>query len=328
MVLGSDSDSGGSIELIGILELSMFQATIIAIALPIVTICIFILIIPWLSNGSGSRLRRYLSYLVSPPRIGSLLSEESGNDANRRNAKLWRGLKVRLFFLYLAIALFLISFILSEFYEVMLDVFLPVTQGSTGDMRIVTSIVFQSPFNAGWIGAMPWYGSLPAPSNLGIYHETWNWIFFTAAITDNPYFLETTITALLLLSLGVGSVFLAPLASKTIRHSFIPSIFFLISGMAIFTKTVFASFAHAWALIFGNASFQYGIISITGEMIPNLIDAIIYGIPILLGMFALFIVLGWKLWGVHYADVESRRWFIAYIAMSYWIGLALSILVV
>jgi hypothetical protein len=63
-------------------------------------------------------------------------------------------------------------------------------------------------------------------------------------------------------------------------------------------------------------------------MIPGLIDGIAISIPIILGLFALFSLLGWNLWNVHYADYESRTWFMVYIAMNYWIGLALTILVV
>jgi hypothetical protein len=313
--------------MISILELPVFHACIITIALPVILVCVCILIIPSLRNGSGSKVRRYLSYLVNPPRIGSLKVDAS-DDADNKDTAFWRELKVRLFFVYLGIAIFLISFMISEFYEVMIDLLLPVSQGSTGEMRTVTDVVFQSPFTAGWIGAMPWYGSLPTPSALGTFHETWSWIFFTAAITDNPYFLESVITVLLLISLGVGLAFLGPLAFKTIRYSFLPSMFFFMSGMAIFTKAAFGCFAYAWALVFGNASVQYGLMRVTGDMIPNLIDAIAFGIPIILAMFALFVVLGRKLWNAHYDDSEFRTWFLVYITMSYWLGLALTILVV
>jgi hypothetical protein len=311
-----------------LLELSVLQATILAIALPIIALCVFIIVIPWLRNGSGSKLRRYLSYLVNPPRIGSFNSAGIEEDPDRNYSAFWREIKVRLFFVYLAIGIFLVSFMISEFYEVMFDLSLPVTQGSTGEIRTVTSVVFQSPFTAGWIGAMPWYGRLPAPSSLGTYHETWSWVFITTVYTDNPYFLQTMLTAMLTISFIVGLVFLAPLAFKTIRHSFLPSIFFFMTGMSIFTKTAIGCFAQALALAFRDASIQYGIRTVTGEMIPNLIEGIAVSIPIILGLFALFTMLGWKLWKAHYADIESRSWFIVYIALSYWIGLALTILIV
>ena len=62
------------------LELTVDQATIIAIALPIIAVCVFIIVIPSLKNGSGSKFRKYLSYLVNPPRIGSYESENSEGD--------------------------------------------------------------------------------------------------------------------------------------------------------------------------------------------------------------------------------------------------------
>jgi hypothetical protein len=313
--------------MISILELPIFHATVIALALPVIALCLFVLIIPWLRNGTGSRIRRYLSYLVNPPRIGSLKVESSETDVGKKETALWREIKVRLFFVYVGIALFLISFVIGEFYEVFMDTLLPVTQGSTGEVRTVTSVVFQNPFTAGWIGAMPWYGGLPAPSALGTFHETWSWIFITASYTDNPVFLESVITILLVISFIAGLAFLAPLGIKTIRRSFVSSMFFLMTGVTIFTKAAFGCFAQAWTLLFGNASITYGIRTATGDMIPNLIDAISFGFPIILAMFTLFVVLGNKLWKMHYDDSESRTWFLVYVTMSYWLGLALTILV-
>ena len=296
---------------------------IIAIALPIVAICLFILIITSLKKGSSSKFRRYLSYLIKPPRIGSLESQD-GN-VEYRSAALWRGVKVRLYFVYLAIALFLVSFIISEFYQVMFDLSLPVTQGSTGEIRTVTSVVFMSPFEAGWIGAMPWYGQLPAPAGLGTYHTSWSWIFITAAFTDNPDFLNSMVIVMLLISVIVGLVFLAPLASKTIRRSFLPSMFFFLTGMMVFTKTALGSAAQAIALALG-AQIQYGITIATGDMVPNLIQGIVMGLPVILAMFCLFVVLGWKLWKEYYQDSVSRRWFMFYVTMSFLLGLAIPIL--
>ena len=325
MAWRSDSDSGVEVKMISILEFSVNQATIIVIALPIVVLCLFILISSRLRNGSGSKFRRYLSYLVSPPRIGSFNFVPAEDDAEQEHAALWREIKVRLFFVYLGIAFFLISFMISEFYEVMFDLFLSVSQGSSEEMRTVTSVIFQSPFSAGWIGALPWYGQLPLPAGLGTYHESWSWIFFTAGITDNPDFLNSTVMVMLLISIVVGLVFLAPLASKTIRRSFLPSMFFFLTGMLVFTKTAVGCAAQAITLALGG-QIQFGIKTVSGDMIPNLIQGIAIGFPIVLAMFCLFIVIGWKLWKVHYSDPTSRRWFIFSITVSFWLGLAIPII--
>jgi hypothetical protein len=327
MVLETNHSSGVATMMISILELSVQQTITIAITLPIVALCLFILIIPWLRNGSGSKLRRYLSYLVTPPQIRTS-SEAQDDNLERRSSLLKRELKVTLFFVYLGIALFLISFVIGEFYEVFLDILLPVTQSSTGEERIVTSVVFQSPFNAGWVGSFPWYGQLPLPVGWGTYHESWSWIFATAAFTDNPNFLGTTVTVLLLFSFLVGLVFLAPLAIKRIRHSFLPSMFFFMTGMTVFTKAAIGCIAQTLALWFGNAQIRIGVLTITGSMIPDLNEVRLIGFPFVLVLFAFFAVIGWRLWQVHYSDNKSRRWFIAYIALSYWLGLALTIIMV
>jgi hypothetical protein len=307
--------------MIQLIELTFDQAAIIAIALPIVSVCLFVLIIPWLRNGSGSKLRRYLSYLVTPPRIGSDESGPPDDDAEQEHVSYRREDKVRLYFYYLGIALFLISFILGEFYEVMFDLVLPISQGSTGALRTVSSVIFKSPFSAGWIGALPWAGIV-------FYYEPWKWILFTAAFTDNPDFFGEIVIVLLLISIAVGLVYLTPLAIKRIRYSFLPSMFFFITGMTIFSKAAIGCFVQASVLAFGNASIQYLNLVATGDNIPILSTVLAIVFPIVLAMFALFIVLGRKLWQVHYPNSESRKWFMVYITLSYWLGLALTILVV
>ena len=65
-----------------------------------------------------------------------------------------------------------------------------------------------------------------------------------------------------------------------------------------------------------------------GGMIPNLAGVLAFSLLIVFGMFALFIVLGRKLWQTHYSDSKSRNWFMVYIALSYWLGLVLTIVLV
>ncbi|MGY5856301.1 MAG: hypothetical protein RTS72_06850 [Candidatus Thorarchaeota archaeon] len=304
-----------------VFDLTIFQATIIAIALPFVALCLFFLIIPRLRNRSGSRLMRYLSYLITPPRLGSEISQSPEDDAEQKTVVSSRADKIRLFFYYLGIVLFLTCFMIGEFYEVMIDLLLPVSQGSTGETRIVTMVIFQSPFRVEWLGSLPWMG-------VNTYHETWSWIFFTAAFTDNPNFLGTLIATLTLLSIGVGLVFLAPLAIKRIRQSFLPSMFFFLTGMTIFSKAATSCFAYAIALAFGNVELEYVTLAATGSMITGLSNVIIVIFPIVLTMFALFIVIGRRLWRVHYTDSKSRTWFMVYLTLSFWLGVVLTIMVV
>ncbi|MCK5390002.1 MAG: hypothetical protein KAJ36_05905, partial [Candidatus Thorarchaeota archaeon] len=79
--------------MIQMLEIGADLATIIALALPIFTVSLCILIIPSLRKSTGSKVRRYLSYLVTPPQIGSLKSYEE----EIQPTALWRQIKIRLF---------------------------------------------------------------------------------------------------------------------------------------------------------------------------------------------------------------------------------------
>ncbi|MFW9965329.1 MAG: hypothetical protein ACFFCX_17285 [Candidatus Sifarchaeia archaeon] len=301
--------------------ISVVLAGIIAVALPIVTAILFYLIVPRLKNGSGSKLRRYFSYLITPPRFGYGENYSRENGVGQKESTLCRQDKIRLYFYYLGIILFLTSFMIGEFYEVMIDLLLPVSQGSTSEMRTATSLIFLSPFNVAWIGTLPWMGVIT-------YHETWSWIFFTAAFTDNPNFLGAIIEFMTVISIVVGLVFLAPLVIKRIRHSFLPSVFFFMTGMSIFTKAAISWFAYAIALAFGNVELEYVTLTANGSMIPDLSNVIAIGFPVILAMFALFIVLGRKLWQLYYTDTKSRRGFMVYVALSFWLGLILTILVV
>lgn len=305
--------------MIQMFEIGVDLATIIALALPLIAVISCILIIPSLRKSTGSKIRRYLSYLVTGPQIGSLITDDPDT--------LWRQIKIRLFFIYIGIAIFLISFMIGEFYQVIFDIVLPLTQGSTGVSRVVSSVVFQSPFSAGWVGSLPWYGALPLPGTFGTYHEPWRWIFGTAAFTDNPLFMDTMVTIMLIFSAIVGLVFLAPLASKTIRRSFLPSMFFFMTGMTVFTKAAIDALAQACALAFFGSRIEFGLIVITGDMVPNLVQGILTSIPIILAMFGLFLLIGWKLWKIHYQDIESRKWFMLFITLCFWIGLAITMFV-
>ena len=306
--------------LLQMLELPIEIAALTAIVLPIIAVCFFILAIPWLKNGSSSRLRRYLSYTITPPRLGAESSTVDSETSEQKSISSMHDDRVKIYFYYLGIALFLISFILAEFYQVMLDASFPVNQSNTGEYRIVTKIVFQSLFNVGWVGSLPWFG-------VAAYHQTWNWILFTSAITDNPNFLASFVIAMTLFIIGVGIVFLAPLAIKSIRHSFVPAMFFFMTGMTIFTKAAVGYFAGALHLLYGTIEFDYTHIVATGSMIPNFTGVLTSCILLILPMFVFFVFLGRNLWRKFYDDSRSRNWFTVYIALSFWIGLLLTTVV-
>ncbi|MFW9768722.1 MAG: hypothetical protein ACFFEM_07845 [Candidatus Thorarchaeota archaeon] len=184
------------------------------------------------------------------------------------------------------------------------------------------SVIFLSPFNAGWYGSLPWM------SGLNTFHETWQWVYWTAAFTDNPGFLSQMNETLILFSMGVGLVFLIPLGIKRIRQSFMPSLFFFMTATMIFSKAAISSLAYAIALAYGGVELEISLISATGAMIPGLTDFVLVLLLMTLGMFGLFTFLGRRLWKWFYTDAASRKWFTVYIALSFWLSLVLTILVV
>jgi hypothetical protein len=295
---------------------TVFQATIIAIVLPPIALFVSYMLIPKLQNRSGGRIRRYLSYLIVPPRL-----EEPGAGSSQVSSLTWRNEKVKIYFYYLGVLLFLVGFVLGEFYEVMIDLILPVTQGSTGEMRIAYSIVFENPLSAVWTGSLPWIGTFA-------YHETWSWIYFTAAFTDNPAFLSSVSISLTLLSMAVGLAYLAPLAVPRVRRSFLPSMFFFVTGMTVFSKAAISCLAYALTLAFGNAELEYLTLVASGNMIPGLLSVIAMILPVVLVMLSLFVILGRRLWRNHYTDSRSRYWFSVYIALSFFVGFSLTVLMV
>ena len=290
-------------------------ALIIAVVLPIVSFCLLYLI----SSSSGSRegrVGRYMSYLIRPPAL-----EAESDDVSRNVDASWRKDKVRIYFLWLGVILFVISFMLGEFYEVMTDLALPVNQGGTGDTREVLNITILSLFRFAWMGSLPWIGAIT-------YHETWDWVFFTAAFTDNPAFLGVIIPVLVIISVIAGAAYLVPLASKRIRHSFAPSLLSLITGMVISAKAASSCFAYAVALFFFNAELDYITLTANGSMIAGLATVMGLMLLILIPMFAIFAYLGRRLWGVYYEDSKSKNQFTVYLALVFWLGIVLTITLV
>ena len=289
-------------------EIGVSVAWVIAFILPIIAVCISVFFIPYLRNMSSGRGQRLRAFFITPPQMNS-------------DDTPWRKDKVRLYFYYLAVVLFLASFLIGEFYQVMFDLILPVTQGSTGEARVVTDVLFTSLFSAGWIGSLPWIG-------LVTYHETWSWILFTAAFTDNPGFLISVIPTLVGTSIAGGLAFFAPLAIRNIRQSFLPSMFFFTTGMAVFSKTTISCLAYACALMFGKVELVYFGITATGDMIPGLINVIAVTFALALAMFTLIVLLGRKLWTVYYTDSKSKTWFTVFITLSYWLSFVITMMVV
>lgn len=313
-----------------ILELTSFQAIVLAFALPILLLTMFVLLYPSLKNGSRSRIRRYLSYVINAPRIGPL-NPEKGYSSGEYGTYLKSQLKIRLYLVYIGIGLFIMSSIVAEFYHVMSDLSIDVGQGSTGLTRTWTSVAFLNPFDAGWVGSLPWYGVIPLPPlNAPIFHDPWSWAYFTDSITDNPIFFESLVLAMFRTTMIVGIVFLLPLGLRTVRESFVPSLFYFTTSMLIMSRVIFGVFAQGLSLLLGG-SIQYGIMVVTGIDFPglNLLQLVAIAMPIMLVLFAVFLFIGRRIWQIHYpGDHQSKRWFTLYVGVSYWLGLLLMMVIV
>ncbi|MHA2602397.1 MAG: hypothetical protein AM324_009740 [Candidatus Thorarchaeota archaeon SMTZ1-83] len=310
-----------------ILELTSFQAILLAFALPILLVSLFVLLYPSLKNGTGSRIRRYLSYTIVGPNIGPLNPQKEDSPDGYREY-LRRQLKLRLYLVYLAIGLFVLGSFVAEFYHVMSDLSLHVSQGSTGIARTWSSVAFLNLFDAGWVGSLPWYGAIPLPpANAPVFHDPWSWVFFTDTITDNPVFFESRVQGMLLMSAIVGLVFLLPLGFRTVRESFVPSLFYLTTSMLMTSRAILGLFAQGLSLGLGG-SIQYGIMVVTGVNFPglDLLQLVAVVMPIILALYAIFLFVGRRIWQIHYpSDHQSRRWFALYVSISYWLSLLLTI---
>jgi hypothetical protein len=104
--------------------------------------------------------------------------------------------------------------------------------------------------------------------------------------------------------------------------------FFFMTGMTIFSKAVVGGLAHALALFFGDVQLQIGALIVSGGMIPDLNQVVVWGLIFAIGLYGFFSAIGWKLWQQHYPDRKSRIGFLGFITLSYWLGLILTVLMV
>lgn len=297
-----------------------------ALLLLIAPIILSLLLYLLSNTNSSSKVNKIISkFVITPVQLEPLHSELSDTqDLALTENKFKNQLNYRIFLIYVAIILFLVGNLIGEFYFLVSDVSLPVDQGSTGEIRHWSSIILNSPFSGGWMGFLPWYGNLPLPpKNLDVYHETWDWILFTAPITDNPAFLDTMVWVIFLGNIFSGALFLSPLLIGAIRKSFLPSMFFFTTGMLITMKGIFSCFSRVFNLEFASGSITYGIQTITKNNFIDVTDLLMsFILPLLLvmvGLYVFFALLGHKIWNYHYPDYHfSHIWFLMFISISFW----------
>jgi hypothetical protein len=310
-----------------LIELTAQQSIYIALVLPLIPVLIALVFRSWIRRNPDSRILTKLSFLGRSH--GNSEQTKDGESLSRAREKLQlrNQLLTTLAFVYIAVALFLVSNLIAEFYVVVGDLSFNIAQGTTGFGRTVTSVAILNPFYGGWIGSFPWYGSFELPPyNSDVFHNTWNWVFFTAARTDNANFFGGMIEDMFYRLLPVGIVFLLPLAIRSIRESVVPSFFQLVTSMTIASRVAFGAFAQAWNLQFGDATLQYGIAVVNGEMLPVLTEVLQYAVVFIVGIYIVYVALAVGLWKVHYPQGErSKVSYILLVSAFYWLSLIFSV---
>lgn len=306
-----------------LLELLPAQAFILYWAIPIITLSIISVLISLVYYVPENRIVRWLSHLVKPPQVEALeRSDESTQDIELQKTHVKKQLILRLFVIYLAIIVFFLANFIAEYYHIMADVTQLLTQGSTGLSREWYSIVFLSPFQSGWTGYLPFYGSMPLPPlGVQLYHGTWEWPFWVEAFTDNPDFFSILVVNRLQNTALIGIIFLIPLAIPFIWRSFVPSMFLLTTAVLILARPLFGCFAQAVQLLFFGDVLQYGYLATTIANYPhfNWPQFFTYSAILLVLLFALFFAIGWILSRNHYpGNRQARIWYSIFVIVTFW----------
>jgi hypothetical protein len=307
-----------------ILELPVAIAGLLVYLIPAVIFGTIVVILALNRRGVSGRLGRVVSFLMHAPGSSAMESDEPGQVTRESSSPSTVGrLAFTVQVAYLAIAIFLVSSLIGVFYYVMGDVAMEITQGSTGLARTVTSVIIQTPFHGGWMGSLPWYTLFPLPlAGVDTFHEPWSWILFTAFIGDNPDLFSNLGNELLLYNYAVALVFLVPLLIKPIRKSFVPSLFLLTTSMVTSTRVILGCLALALKVGYLGDTLQFGTFVVDGVQMTEAIPAVIGALlPWTLGLFAGYMCLGFLLSRVHFRQQRrSQYWFLAYLALSYWVG--------
>lgn len=312
-------------------EINSSLVLIIAILIPVVSTCLVVLFEPWLKKQDTNGVGRYLSFLIAPPALTPLDMEgDTTLNQSEKREHLKSQLLRRIGLMYMIVVLFIICNFVAEFYYVAGDLLETQGQGGTDRIRTWSSIIISGPFTSGWMGDLPWYGHIPLPPlGANIFHEPWNWRFFTAAIVDNPLFFPSTFEHMLTSSVITGIIFLLPLILKSVRNSIVPSLFFLTSGMLIMTRSAFAAFGQSFRLLYGGETITYGMwdVTIAVEQLQGyVLESLTVNTALIIGMFGLILLLGYKLSkNVYPENQRMRKWILISITAIYWISLMFNV---
>ena len=326
------------------IEIHKITSIMLAVLIP-VSILLLTLLVNFLAKSEkNSWINRFAKFLTQPFQFKTLQNNPDLKDLPEiKTRKIVRKeLLFRLNLIYFIILIFIFCSFLGELYQVLADrtlliIFTNIVTDSSTPSSVWTSVVIESPFSSGFRGFQPWYGEYPNPIlEAQYYHRTWEWIFYTSGLYNNLFpnmqydFFGTSVNSLvytyssltIVFTLVIGGVFLLPLLWKNIRQSFLASLFFFEAGMIIGTKGVFSCFAEAWKIEVNGKILQYGASIISRSTISA--QWVILGlVPIIVGLYFLFLWLGNKLWKVHYSQTHSisKRTFLISVSINYLVAL-------
>ncbi len=300
--------------------------------IPAVMYVLSFVIIKYSDENSPSRLRRWLNSARQPIHLRSLLDEDIQQVPEIERVQYVKdGILSRLLAVYLFIGLLLLTNIIGTFYNTMADVIMPIGNAGEEEIRVWSAIVITTPFSGGWTGTFPWYGfSFWPPAYPEVYHETWNWVYHTTAlVTGNDYFFQGISQDLFILPLIVGIVFLIPLARKSVREAFLPSILHFHVAMLTIMSTVFNCFSEAFKLEILSNTITFGNYVVGAADLNGLPASVISTlVPVLLVAFMAFFGLSYKLAETHYSTSTRGKWlFVANTSILYWLSFIMVILV-
>ncbi|MFW9953818.1 MAG: hypothetical protein ACFFD3_04620 [Candidatus Thorarchaeota archaeon] len=307
-------------------------AIVLFLLIPVVMYVLSFLIVKYSDENSPSRVRRWFHSARSPVELKSLSKgsiEQIPEEG--RSGYISREVTLRLVAIYLVIGIFILSNIIGIYYHVMGDVLQTISNYGEEEIRLWSAIVYTTPFSGGWTGTFPWYGNGLWPlSYPETYHESWNWIFHTSAlVTGNPYFFEGVAEDLIIIPLVFCIVILIPLARKSVREAFLPSLLHLHVSMLILASTLFNCFAEAFKLAILSNPITFGEYTVGAADLNGLPSQVIGVLmPLIFVVFLVYLGISYKLAQNHYNTSKKGKWiFVANTIVLYWLSFILAIVI-
>jgi len=327
-----------------VIEIHKVTAIVIAFLIPIIIIAFSFLISYLAKKNTNSRISKIARFLSEPLQFKPIIDNQEINELPETKTRKIIGKEIlkRMNFVYFIVGIFLFCSFLGELYQVLADrtllyIFAQIVDGTSPPSSVWSSVIIESPFSSGFTGFQIWYAMYPNPILFEQYfHRTWEWIFYTSGLYNNLFpnmqyeffgqpvntMVYTYSSLIMVFTIIIGAIFLLQLLWRNIRESFFASLFFFEAGMIIGTKGVFSCFAQAWQIEVNGNLLQYGAFVISKTTIAAE-WAILGLLPIIFGLYFLFLWIGKKIWQIHYSQTKSisKKTFLIFVSINYFIAL-------